>query len=1374
MRNFYILLLTFFITSLGFGQTTIFNEGGGGSEPTDWTFTNNATSNPIDKGSYWLVDSGNPSDIITTATYDLSSYTDAEFTLNVASFGGGGHNSAKIEISFDGGSNYTQTENSTTTTSSSYIDGGTFTLNSVTSQVVIKISNNGTSGRGVRLRNLELTASGTASNCTAPTTQATAYNTTSIGTSSATLNWTDGDGDEVLVLVKEGAAVDTDPTNGTSYAGNTAFTSGDQIGTGNFAVYAGTTASTVSVTGLTAGTTYHVAVYEYNTTDTCYELTQLTGNFTTNPVTTVQFSSASATVNEGSGTYDLILEIANEDTVATSVDIALTSGDVSEINGYTTQTVTFAGGSPSNESVTITITDDTVFEGDETLTFTLQNISGGSNAQIGSRSTFNLTLEENDLPTATIPYNEDFSDCGTQKWTVATAGAAEEWTCGSGSFEANAFGSSGTADDYLISPSFDMDAQTDETLSFNSWTIYADVTSPQIELLYTLNYTGDPSTTTWVNTLNPTWPAPNSQTTTSSGNIDVSGIIGTSVHFAFRYTSTGTAVGSTEGWRIEDFDIITASTPIVTISETTLSGLDYEDGSGPSSEQTFTVEGSSLTADITITAPTNFEVSNTSGSGFGSTVTLTPTSGNFATTTIYVRLASGLAVNTYSGTLTASSTGAVQQDISLSGEVTFASCAGTSTTFPFSGVSGSTNLDHDSSGSNPSGSSAESCGTNYRIFYDSAPSTDGSGNYIRSNAIDGLIESADWGGTGKFETFSIDVSGETSIDIETFGNTTNSGFNANNEQFQWWYKLDGGSETNLGSAFGSGISYTGSLAIEATTIDVTGLNNIIVGFTFNMNGGSDGFEDVDVTVTTTPIAYTFNGTWSPSDPTGNSTTNDDIVISNGDAIISSNTTINGVTVNAGASLTVNTAIELTTNSIDLESTSTSYSSLINNGTVTGTLTYNRYVSQVAPTGTNDLITSPFSGQTFGTFATANSGALAESGNLRAFAPFNNNSNAYDNYDTSSNDPTVITSGQGYRAGTINGETLAFEGTLNNSDLSVPLSVGSSSFWNLIGNPYSSYIDAEAFLTANSSSLRPTYVAIYGYNADNSNGQNSRWTILDSNSKPNTLTAPGQGFFVAAPDGGGTSANFTLAMRTTGIDDDFIAGRNTTSDANFAHAILNLETASTSYLTNFYFRDINTLGLDPGYDTGAYDQSTDGIFSNLVADHTGVALANQSLPYANLSDQRVPLVINANAGEQLTFSINADSSLPTNINVYIEDQVTGATTLLNTSDYVLTPASNLSGAGRFYVVFSDSALNTTEENFSNIKMYTLEKDLMIEGFLLDNTTVKIFDLQGRAIISVPLDITSQINTINMNPYASGVYIVQLTNNTVVKSQKIILK
>src|SRR5690606_5244479 len=74
----------------------------------------------------------------------------------------------------------------------------------------------------------------------------------------------------------------------------------------------------------------------------------------------------------------------------------------------------------------------------------------------------------------------------------------------------------------------------------------------------------------------------------------------------------------------------------------TVTGLDYFEGEGPSSEGTFNVSGINLTANITITAPTNFEVSLSSGAGFGPSVSVTQTAGTAPTTTVYVRLAAGL------------------------------------------------------------------------------------------------------------------------------------------------------------------------------------------------------------------------------------------------------------------------------------------------------------------------------------------------------------------------------------------------------------------------------------------------------------------------------------------------------------------------------------------------------------------------------------------------------------------------------------------------------------------------------------------------------------------------------------------------------------
>lgn len=136
-------------------------------------------------------------------------------------------------------------------------------------------------------------------------------------------------------------------------------------------------------------------------------------------------------------------------------------------------------------------------------------------------------------------------------------------------------------------------------------------------------------------------------------------------------TYTGDATASSTGASDQTVSLsglVSPADPLITISGF-VSSLEYAVGNGPSSDDSFSVEGIFLTNDITVTAPTNFEVSLTSGSGFGSSVTLTQSGGTVAPTDIYVRLAAGLAENTYSGDVTASSTGATDKTITVSGLV---------------------------------------------------------------------------------------------------------------------------------------------------------------------------------------------------------------------------------------------------------------------------------------------------------------------------------------------------------------------------------------------------------------------------------------------------------------------------------------------------------------------------------------------------------------------------------------------------------------------------------------------------------------------------------------------------------------------------------
>src|SRR5659263_601781 len=85
-------------------------------------------------------------------------------------------------------------------------------------------------------------------------------------------------------------------------------------------------------------------------------------------------------------------------------------------------------------------------------------------------------------------------------------------------------------------------------------------------------------------------------------------------------------------------------------SVATLTGFTYSFGSGPSVEQSFTVSGTGLSGNITVTPPTNFEISTTAGSGFQSTaITIIRNGGTVPNTNIYVRLVGGLTAGTYTG-----------------------------------------------------------------------------------------------------------------------------------------------------------------------------------------------------------------------------------------------------------------------------------------------------------------------------------------------------------------------------------------------------------------------------------------------------------------------------------------------------------------------------------------------------------------------------------------------------------------------------------------------------------------------------------------------------------------------------------------------------
>ena len=242
----------------------------------------------------------------------------------------------------------------------------------------------------ISIDNVAVTSTSTAS-CTPPASQANTISFSSVTNTGTTITWVRGNGTAgVVVVAKAGSAVDSDPVSGTTYTANSSFTGGAQIGTGNYVVYKGTGTS-VSVTGLSSGSTYYYSVYEYNTTGTCYKTAGLSGNqLTIGTASTDYFRSLSSGNWNTAGTWQ---SSADNSTWITST-LVPTSSAVS-ITIQTAHTVTI-NGTATASSITIAGTGKLTFDGvaarDFTVTGNITISSSGGSFITQTSGTFKNTM----------------------------------------------------------------------------------------------------------------------------------------------------------------------------------------------------------------------------------------------------------------------------------------------------------------------------------------------------------------------------------------------------------------------------------------------------------------------------------------------------------------------------------------------------------------------------------------------------------------------------------------------------------------------------------------------------------------------------------------------------------------------------------------------------------------------------------------------------------------------------------------------------------------------------------------------------------------------------------------------------------------------
>jgi predicted extracellular nuclease/uncharacterized protein YjiK len=166
-------------------------------------------------------------------------------------------------------------------------------------------------------------------------------------------------------------------------------------------------------------------------------------------------------------------------------------------------------------------------------------------------------------PGQAFPLSEGFNSCPPTPtgWTIVSVDAdmANTWFCGGTTdkyAEGNGFGDTAAANEWLITPALNMNAQSGETLSFRNATSFSDSGQPypQLSVLYSTNYSGsgNPTSATWTPLTGITFSTASSGAFVDSGAIDLSTINGVRVYFAFRYLSSGTTSGAAARWRIDN------------------------------------------------------------------------------------------------------------------------------------------------------------------------------------------------------------------------------------------------------------------------------------------------------------------------------------------------------------------------------------------------------------------------------------------------------------------------------------------------------------------------------------------------------------------------------------------------------------------------------------------------------------------------------------------------------------------------------------------------------------------------------------------------------------------------------------------------------
>lgn len=399
-------------------------------------------------------------------------------------------------------------------------------------------------------------------------------------------------------------------------------------------------------------------------------------------------------------------------------------------------------------------------------------------------------------------------------------------------------------------------------------------------------------------------------------------------------------------------------------------------------------------------------------------------------------------------------------------------------------------------------------------------------------------------------------------------------------------------------------------------------------------------------------------------------------------------------------------------------------------------------------------------------------------------------------------------------------TVTFFGVPNNGTITLPIERGSYTTpgavgnpnpnqaditedddnWNLVGNPYPSTLDADAFLTLNSQTNsriigtlwlwqhgiqirrgNSPFFGEYVFNYDSADYL--EYNLSGSTGGFSGYIGSGQGFFVLMDDASasGSTIEYNNTMRGSSFDSNAQFFRNsdlTETQVREKHRIwldfINTSTDKISTILFGYIEDA-TDDYDKLFDAPLISGSSKKIFMPNEAHDKNYVIQGRALPFDNSDIIALNVITEVSQNYAIALH-NFDGLFETeNQNIYLEDLSLGIIHNLKDAPYLFT--SNESGVieNRFVIRFTESSLGTDKFDFNNLTISAPNSDfikVVSNNGLLSQVTV--YDLLGRELVN-ELNINTEEIIINNIPSAAGTYIVKarlLNGNE--KIQKVVLK